>query len=169
MSVKSSVIAAMLISAMIAPVTCLAQGGAGGGGGGGAAGGGASGSGSSGSGASGAGSAGSGTSTNPGNAAGAGAPGPTGKGTSSSPVPATNPAGTARAGRQELPPAPAENSNMTWDGNRLRPNDRRQSHPVYPRSRTALTPFDVHPFAGTFRYGYDGYYDPGCCLYRQPR
>jgi hypothetical protein len=52
---------------------------------------------------------------------------------------------------------------MTWDGDRLRPGDRRQSYPFYPRAGTALTPFDVRPFSGT--YAYDGYRDLGCCLF----
>jgi hypothetical protein len=146
---------------MLVPAACLAQGGGGAGGGGaGASGAGSAGSGLSGSGASGPGAAGSGTSA-PGavrsratNSIGAGGPAgaatPSGVGTNPG-----NAAGTAPAARPVLPPAPAQNSNMTWDGDRLRPIDGRQSHHFYPRARTALTPFDVRPFSGT--YVYDGY------------
>jgi hypothetical protein len=103
MSVKSTIVAVALISAIIAPMVCFAQGGGGAGGAG-------------------------------GGASGVEPPATPGGG------------GTTRTTRPELSPPPFENSDMTWDGNRLRLNDRSQSHPVYQRPRTALTPFDVNPF-----------------------
>jgi hypothetical protein len=160
MSVKSTVIAIALVGAMTAPVACLAQGGAGG------AGAGASGAGSSGSGASGPDASGSGASgsANPGNAAGSGNENEGGVGSSTTrPAPDINTAAPAPPARPVLPAAPAQNSNMTWDGDRLRPNNYRITHRVYSRARTALTPFDVHPFSGT--YAFYGYYD-NCCLVR---
>jgi len=52
---------------------------------------------------------------------------------------------------------------MTWDNGRLRPNNRRQVYRNYPPPRTALTPFDVRPFA----YPANAY-DEGCYLVRKP-
>src|SRR5450631_2701332 len=88
-----------------------------------------------------------------------------GGGAASPPAPATEAPRPAPAVRPVLPPAPAQNGDMTWDGDHLRPNNYRITHPMYPRPRTALTPFDVRLFSGVFAY--DGYYDPGCCLVRR--
>ena len=65
-----------------------------------------------------------------------------------------------------LPPAPSQNPDMTWDGNRLRPNDRRRKFEFYPRPRTAFTKFDVSPFEGRPTLGAFGAYG-GCFLVPQ--
>jgi hypothetical protein len=145
MSIKSTVMAMALVGAMIAPVACLAQGGGGAGGGASGPGGAPSGSGDPQTGAP--------TGNN------------SGPGAASPPAPPADVARTAPAVRPVLPSAAAQDPNMSWDGDRLRPSDRRQFYPVYPRARTALTPFDVRPFSGTFAYV--GYYGPGCCLVRR--
>jgi hypothetical protein len=145
MSIKSTLMAIALVGAMIAPVACLAQGGGGADGGASGPGGVPSGSGDPQTGAP--------TGNN------------SGPGSASPPAPPTDVARTAPPARPVLPPSPAQNGGMTWDGDRLRPNNYRISHPMYPRPRTALTPFDVHPFSRTLAY--DGYYDRGCCLVRR--
>ena len=151
MSAKSSIAVLAVVGAIIAPLSCLAQGGGGSGAGG--AGGEPSG-----------GAARSGGPANSGTAVGTGAPGPAGPPTSGGVTV------TAPAARPVLPPAPAQNSNMTWDGDRLRPNDYRIAHPIYPRPRTALTPFDVNPFRAPqapYAYGVANYEYGGCYLVRQ--
>jgi hypothetical protein len=52
----------------------------------------------------------------------------------------------SQGGATSLPAPPSQNVNMTWDGDRSRPNDRRRKFSFYPRLRTALTRFDVAPF-----------------------
>jgi hypothetical protein len=133
MSAKSTIVALAIVGAIIAPLSCVAQGGGNGGAGA----------------ATSRGAASSWGPANSGTAVGAGAPGPAGAPTSG------GVAATAPAARPVLPPPPAQNSNMTWDGDRLKPNDYRIAHPMYPRPRTALTRFDVNPFrASQAPYGY---------------
>lgn len=141
MSVNSTMVALVLVGVIVAPLSCLAEGG-----------GGSSTGGASGGAASGAGPANSGTAVGTG-----GAPGPAGAPTSGGVT------ATAPDARPVLPPSPAQNSNITWDGDRLRPNDYRIGHPMYPSPKTALTQFDIKPFrVPQTPYGYGG-----CYLVRQ--
>jgi hypothetical protein len=55
-----------------------------------------------------------------------------------------------------LPPPPSQNVDMTWDGDRLRPNDPRRKFSSYARSRTALTAFEIRPFERSSAGGYRG-------------
>lgn len=156
MSRQSKFLAFAVIGVLLSPLACLAQGAGGGGAGG--AGGGASGSGAAGSGTGSGNNAGSAPGAAGAKGPGSNAPGGVGGGPDNNGVPrlGTNSTAAPSAGTGVIPPP--VNDNLTWDRGRQRPNNYRQPYRIYPRARTALTRFDVQPFAA----------DEACYLVRKP-
>jgi hypothetical protein len=141
-----------VIGVLLSPLACLAQGSAG-----------AGASGAAGSGTGAGNNAGSDTGKAGASGAGSNVPSGAGGGADNNGVPrlGTNSTAAPSAGTGIIPPA--VNDNLTWDRGRQRPNNYRQPYRIYPRARTAFTPFDVQPFAAPANV-----YNEACYLMRKP-